>query len=386
MPRFRPMRHGDAMDVKTQHHSLAFDLAASTTSDGWVMLFPFGTHIGYDGRGPYVLTLEKAAAVVAASRREKVDLPLDWEHAMDVKGMGELKPAAGWIKDMRVGHDGIYGRPEWTPKARQSIADKEYRYLSPSFNFDRNTGEVMRIARASLVAVPNLEVNAIAAATTVQQKEKERQMDEMLKKLAALLGLPDDADHAAVLEAVQALKTTEEKVKEAVDAPSEATADEVVEKIEEKIEAEAEKKAETAIASAKKKMQLETASAKNNKVDPTKFVPIEAFEDVQTRLNKLETASASNAAQAAVDDAVKSGKVTPAMKSWALELASADMSKFQSFVKNAPVVIKAGASDLSANPPETASALSDTQMAVCSALGISAEGFVATAKKEAANK
>lgn len=385
MPCAAPMRHGDAMTLKTQHHSLAFDLAASTTADGWVMLFPFGTHTGYDGRGPYKLAPEKAAAVVATSMREKVDLPLDWEHAMDVKGLGELKPAAGWIKEMRVGEDGIYGRPDWTSKARQMIAEKEYRYLSPSFNFDRSTGEVFRILRASLVAVPNLEVKAIAAATNNQPQEEELKMEEMLKKLAELLGLSADADHAAVLEAVQALKTTEEKVKEAVDAPADATAEEVVEKIEEKIEEEAEKKAEAEIAAAKKKMQTETAAA-GGKVDPAKYVPIEAFEDVAGRLQKLETASAQTAAHAAVDDAVKAGKVTPAMKSWALELASADMTKFQSFVKTAPVVVKSGASDLPAAPPETASALSDVQKDVCKSLGISEQGFVETAKKQAVNK
>ncbi len=360
------------MKTNLQQTSLPIELAASdAAADGWVMLFPAGKNHGYDGRGPYVLGSDMQA-VIAASMRPRVDLPIDRDHAIDLLPKGAPKPAAGWIKEMQARADGIYARVEWTPHAAQQIADKEYRYLSPVFYYDRATGLVTRILRAGLVNEPNLEVKAVAAAETQPSDEENKTMDDTLKAIAALLGLDETAEPAAILEAVKALKGDIDVVKETVDAPAEATGEEIVEKIEEKIEAET--------AAAKKKAELAAAEAK---VDPKKYVPKAMYDSLATRVQTLETASAQSRAEIAVDQAMKAGKIAPAQKDWALSYASSDLQEFEKFVKGAPVVVKPGADD-KLNIPETAAALDDDQKDVCKSLGISTDAFVKTAKSERA--
>lgn len=365
------MLHGDAMKTNLQQTSLPVELAASDASgDGWVMLFPAGKNQTFDGRGPYLL--QDMQAVIAASMRPRVDLPIDRDHAIDLLPKGAEKPAAGWIKEMQARADGIYARVEWTPKAQQQIAEKEYRYLSPVFYFDRATGLVTRILRAGLVNEPNLEVKAVAAAETQPSDEENKPMDETLKAIAALLGLDETAEPAAILEAVKALKGDNDAVKEAVDAPAEATGEEIVEKIEEKIETET--------AAAVEKAKAELASAAKNP-DPGKFVPKAMYDDVAKRVTVLETASANTRAEVAVEKAMQEGKITPANKDWAISYASSNPDEFETFVKNAPVIVKPGAGTKKLIP-ETAAAMTDEQKEICKSLGIKPEAFVATAKAE----
>jgi phage I-like protein len=350
-----------------QHSSIGIDLASSGTNQaGWVMVFPAGRSEGYDGRGPYLL--DDMLGVIAASLRERVDLPIDREHAIDVLPEGTERPVAGWIKELAARADGIYARVEWTARAKQQIDAKEYRYLSPCFLTDRDTGRVTRILRASLVSVPNLEVKAVAAAKTQPSDEENILMDETLKAIAAMLGMDETAEPAAILEAVKALKGDNDVVKEAVDAPAEATGEEIVEKIEAKIETET--------AAAKAKLSKELASANP---DPKKFAPISVVNDLADRLAKVETASAKTKAQDAVDLAVEAGKVTPAMKDWALNLASTDMKAFEQFVDKAPVIVKAGA-EKKIHVPDNGDALDDDQKELCKSLRISPEAFSKTAK------
>lgn len=360
------------MKMNLQHSTLPLELAASASADGsWIMIFPAGRQAGVDGRGPYVL--EDMEAVIAASLRPQVDLAIDRDHQMDILPPGAEKPAAGWIKELQARADGIWARVEWTPRAKEQIDQKEYRYISPVFYHDRANGRVKKILRASLVNNPNLEVKAVAAAEADINQENDM---ELIAKLAVLLGLAEGSSEDSVLEAIKALKTTDEKVKEAVDAPAEATGDEVVEQLEKKIEEQVT--AETASRLDKVKAELAAAGA-----DPSKFVPIAAFNEMKDQVKALASAEKSRTAEAKVEEAMRAGKVSPALKTWALALASSNPAEFDAFVKDAPVIVKAGATGKT-ELPETASALSDEDKALCSQLGITAEEFVASAKKKQA--
>lgn len=360
--------------MKLQQAIVTLEIAtAALESDGWIMLFPTGKSQGYDGRGPYVLPTEDIQQVIAASLRSQVDLPIDWEHAIDLKPAGEEKPAAGWIKELQARPDGLYGRVEWTPKAQQQLADKEYRYISPTFWFDRATGLVKRLMRASLVAVPNLEVKALAAAD-VSNPEKENTMNETLKAIAKMLGLADDATEAQILEAVQALKDTDAKVKDAVDAPATATGDAVVEAIKEKAAEEVQAATAAAKEQTKKQLQKEMAAAGH--------LPADQAKHLLDRLEKLETASAKTDAQKLVDDALRDGKVTPGNKDWAMEYASANPEGFKDFVKKAPKIVTEGEEVHTGG--ETSGQLDKQQLAICTALSLSPEDFAKSAKSQKA--
>lgn len=359
-------RHGERMTKSLQHSNLTLALAAAGSPDGWIMLFPFGTSQGRDGRGPY--HLKDMAAVIAASTADSIDIAIDRDHQFDILPPGSEKPAAGWIKQMQARADGIYGLPEWTPRAQQQLTDGEYRYISPVFFFDRQ-GVVKKIIRASLVNDPNLEMKAVAAADRLNQTQETEPMDELLKKLAELLGLGDDATEASVLEAIAALKGVDTAVKEAVEAPAEATADEVVEKLEEHINEEVEAKVEAELAARVQK----ALAAKGAGYDPSKFVPLKALEDVQKELASVSARLNEQDVDKEVGEATAAGKILPTddQQKWAKAFAAKDMAGFKSWVKGAPTVVKPGSALAGKKQAVQQVTLDDDQKALAASLGVS---------------
>lgn len=166
----------------------------------WVHLVPSGTFSGQDGRGPY--RLSEPAAVIAASMAAG-KLPIDENHATDLAApRGEPAPARGWIVEMQGRADGLWGRVEWTDSGRALMADQSYRGVSPVFTHDKQ-GRVTRVLRAALTNTPNL--GALATLHTQQ----DAQMD--FPRMRTLLGLPADADEAAIFAAIEARNAAQEQ-------------------------------------------------------------------------------------------------------------------------------------------------------------------------------
>jgi phage I-like protein len=61
------------------------------------------------------------------------EVPIDLDHGPE-RGRGS--EAAGWIKDIEVAEDGVYGTAEWTTLGAEKLRDRRYRYLSPTFHDD----------------------------------------------------------------------------------------------------------------------------------------------------------------------------------------------------------------------------------------------------------
>lgn len=260
--------------------------SASPAAEQWVQLLPMGSFKGRDGRGPWtVADRAELEAVLAATldRMSDMDLVVDYDHQTDLAakaGVGGTAPAAGWITDVDARADGIWGLVQWTAAAAQKLAAREYRYLSPVFQAEPKTGRVKCIMRAGLTNNPNLSLNAVANSQMDDEKH--------LAELRSLLKLDEAADMAAVVEAVRAM----------------AEATEI------------------------------------NAADPTRFVPIEALEKVTAELNAAKAnRSSPETAELVVNAAVESGKVPPALRSWAIELCAADRSAYDGFVtRTAPLL------------------------------------------------
>jgi len=110
---------------------------------------------GRDGRR---FRLSRPAALVEAFRRDPRPLPVDYEHASAAsRTTGAPAPAAGWITDLKVAENAIWGLIEWNEKARAMVAAREYRFLSPEFLYDPASGEVRALLSAGLVHRPNLD-------------------------------------------------------------------------------------------------------------------------------------------------------------------------------------------------------------------------------------
>ena len=158
----------------------------------WITIFPkLGDVACRDGRRFAV----DGATLTAAFAADAIDLPVDISHATDVKApKGERADAMGWVKALKIEGAALLGRVEWTPEGAQLIAEKKYRYTSPSFWHDadrRATG----LRAVSLVNSPALgNQPALAAA----QPDQENPM----KTIATALGLREDANETACLAAL----------------------------------------------------------------------------------------------------------------------------------------------------------------------------------------
>lgn len=158
-------------------------------------VFPFGVSQGRDGRGPYRFDAADAARVVAASTALMLGgdsgrlAPIDFDHALHKSATGE---AAGWITGYAVGPNGLQAQVEWSDAGRAALAGRRYRFLSPVF-LHTPDGRLLAVDHVSLTNTPNLTGLAQRAiASTMESK-----MD--LKAILSALGLPEDADDAAVI-------------------------------------------------------------------------------------------------------------------------------------------------------------------------------------------
>lgn len=126
----------------------------------WIQLLPNEQEFSaVDGRE---FVIRDTAEIIALSTRTNVDINIDYEHSIQDKSK-EIKPAAGWIKELEIKNDAIWGRVEWTPKAKKMIANKEYRYLSPLLStIPSIDGKhiINKIVNVALTNFPALEMSS----------------------------------------------------------------------------------------------------------------------------------------------------------------------------------------------------------------------------------
>lgn len=168
--------------------------AAPEAGPAWIMLAPRGRFTARDGRS-FEVNPEQLVERFAA---EKVDVPIDIDHATVKKAMfGDAAPAIGWIKELAAKPDGLHGRVEWLATGLATLAARTHRYVSPSLKADEN-GVVSWLHSAALVAAPALSMPAVASADPHNPTKDA----PMLKKIAAALGLAEDAGETACLNAI----------------------------------------------------------------------------------------------------------------------------------------------------------------------------------------
>ena len=266
----------DLITTLSQAPNIELNIATQAAAQGdqsqkieatWVHLLPSGHIGGRDGRS---FNLINAQDVINKSMTG-VDLPIDYEHAIDTNPQARAIPAAGWVKELQAREDGIWGRVEWTDAAHRMIAGKEYRYLSPVLMYDAKSKEVHRIIGAALVHRPNLNLKALSsehiAATPIE---------DALTPIRLALGLNEQADAAAIIEALGVNVTP----------------------------------------------------------DPRKYVPIEAMKELFVEATSIKAYLAETEAEARVTAAMNQGHLTPAMRGWALALCARDPDSFDNFVNS----------------------------------------------------
>lgn len=107
----------------------------------------------------WLMNAEIAAKLIADLEARGKPILYDYEH----NSLWGDSRAAGWIvKLVYVAGRGLFGRVEWTPDAAEEIAKKIFRYSSPLFYFDPNTGAVLELVSVALTNNPALgELGAV---------------------------------------------------------------------------------------------------------------------------------------------------------------------------------------------------------------------------------
>lgn len=352
--------------------ALSVEIAAGAAPTA-LRLIPAGKFRGIDGRpegiDSWYLDAGHAAAIIAACAARKSAYVIDFEHqTLHAKDNGKPAPAAGWFTrlEWREG-DGLYAVDvEWTAEAAQMIVDRQYRYISPVFPYDKQSGAVLGIACAGLTNTPGLDgltdLAALAQLVPDVQPTQENHMDELLEQLRWMLNLPVGATADDVKAQLQKL------MDQLKSGPAQAAAS-------------------FDLAAHLGTLNAELASLRAAAPDPARYVEIAVMSAVQTENTTLKTEIAELRAQqhnaqvdGVVTEALASGKLNPAQEKWARELGRANLATLTSYLEVAVAGVVPGTTQTGGKAPagQNPAQLSDTALAVCKQLGISPEDYAQT--------
>lgn len=313
-----------------------------------LQILPSGEFRGNDGRPQDVpawrIDATLAGRVIAAARARGTNIAIDYEHqTLLAAENGQPAPASGWVDPADLEwHDGrglFAKRVGWTARAAQMIGDREYKYFSPVFEYDKRTGDVVLLRLGALTNNPGLDgMAAVALSRLNPYHDQETPVNETLNALLAALGLPEATSEKDAIAGVAALR---------------AKADQVA------------------------GLQTEVAALKAQTPDPAKFVPIATMQQLQADVAALTARIQTGEAAQVIDAAIKDGKLLPAQRAWAEELGKTNLAALKSYVETAPKIAPADGQRQTQGDPTNGQGgeLSATELAVCKAMGLTAAEF-----------
>lgn len=140
--------------------ALSFEVAQSVTTEAH--LLPAQDFVVDDGRGDvglrdrFIFNADVAARLIARFNAKKNETVVDYEHQSLLAAQnGKEAPAAGWFKTLEYRDTGLWATNiKWVKKAKDYIANAEYRYISAVFSFDVDTGEIFELINFTLTNTP----------------------------------------------------------------------------------------------------------------------------------------------------------------------------------------------------------------------------------------
>ena len=320
-----------------------------------ISVLPLG-HVK-SAKGEFDVDGESFSAMKAQIAQRGVDLVVDYEHQTLT---GEQAPAAGWVKELFLDDGQIKARVEWTDRAKAYLENREYRYLSPVITVRKADGKAMGLHSIALTNTPAIE-HMEAIVNSLNFEGGQNTMNEFMKKLAALLGLGEDATEEQVAEALKACVEENKSLKEsAAEAAKQQPAE------DDKVVAN---KAVCELLGLKAGAATADVAAAIMALKGGNIGGVNLVEQVKS----LEAKLADRDAEEAVEMALKAGKITPAQREWAKGYALKNLEDFRGFVEKAPQVVPMG--DVGGSEPLTLKRdeVDEATLLVCKQLGISTE-------------
>jgi phage I-like protein len=327
---------------KTVVALLTLALALQATAD--VHLLPVGEFVGRDGRPGKGLTWKlsdqqgRTLAAKLTERHARVQFNLDYEHqSMLSEQNGQPAPASGWASafEWRDGLGLFALNVQWTAKAKEMIEAGEYKYISPVIVYDKQSGEVIDLLNASLVNIPCLDLSPVAQERVARlnasfSTHPEQSMNEVLKALLKALGLPEtDATTAEqAVSAVANLKGATADLRKAAGVADSATAEEAVTAVA-GLKGEAGKVAGLTT-------QVATLKAGGGNPDPTKFVSLDSFNELNAEVAALRASGVATEVDKLIEQARTEGKCSPVVEKVWRDIGKADIGQLKALIKETP--------------------------------------------------
>ncbi len=324
-----------------------------------IFVLPIG-HV-VSSKGEFDVDEESFKAMKDQIAQRGVDLVVDYEH-QTLKGVEA--PAAGWVKELKLEDGQIKAVVEWTPRGAEYLKNKEYRYLSPVVNVRKADNKATGLHSLALTNTPAIEgMNPIVNSENYTQNVEGGKNHMDMKKLAALLGLGEDATEEQIMGALKACIDENKALKEEKQPPAEENA--------------IANKAVCELLGLKAGALAADVSAKIMELKSGVIDGINVVEE----LKALKAQNAQRDADESVTVALKAGKITPAQKEWAKNYALSDPKGFETFVEKAPQVVPMGAVVLEEKALKD-DAVDEATLLVCKQLGISSEDIKKYGKGE----
>lgn len=262
-----------------------------TTPPKEIKLFPLG--LVKSQKGDFLIDTEAYNSILNHFKAHHVDIPIDYEHQtlQDVQA-----PAAGWIKDLILKQGGVYASVEWTEKAAQYLAAKEYRYLSPVVSVRESDRKALLLHSAALTNTPAIDgMTAIVNSAKVGSPSK-APLDDMEGETNNLSPASSEPEADEPAEFIKGLRGM-------LQLPDGAPLSDIENRIAELLQGQAALKLE---------------------------------------VNSLRFEAHKCKAEEAVTMALKTGKLMPYQKDWAFRSAMSQLEGFKDWAETAPQVVPMG--------------------------------------------
>lgn len=317
----------------------------------WNMLMPadatkYRGDLGPDGKldftPDYLATMlrnfkaERAAyAELNGGSDEGFGKPITITHVGRHQGDPTSKRAVGFIEDMKLEADGLYGLTKWNDEGRELVKGDKFRFLSPEWfrdGFDVNSGETVGPLFDGVALLNDplfFEMPRVAAAAQSHPADRPPPGATKMEKteLAKQLGLPEsasDADIKAAIEAGKAAKLAVERNRN---------------------------EAITASAS------LDTVKAEKTVLEQRAIAAEKRATELQTKLDAEATAKVETEANALVAELLTAGKIEASAQAEVKEsVQKLGAEKVRKMFKATPAVVAVKATGVAGdpNPPNPA--------------------------------
>ena len=347
-------------------NKLSFILKAIEGAPDQFQVLPFGT-VEMEGEGSADVDDEAMNAINAEFARRGNEMVIDYEHQTLT---GAEAPAAGWIRSLiNKGAEGLWAVVEWTERARQYLAAKEYRYFSPVFWVRKADRKVVAIETIALTNAPKINnLRPIIAKMTGYGDNAQHIKEDaiMWEKLLKLLGLAADAGEDKVVETVEAVKAKNQELTQSLEAVTAKNT--LLEKGGGIVKVACKEVLEGL--GLKEDATLEGATAA---IEALK-APATAAQELSRQVATLTTEIATMKQEDLVGLALKEGKTSPdELDKWARDLALKSPEQFKLIVLSRPAGSVVPLEHIPPAPAEDKAGLTGEVLTVAKQMGVSQE-------------